>query len=176
MKTIPLILLTGLLAGCASGPDIVSNVTPGTDFTRFATFNFHEPLGTDRANGMRTPMSTRLMASMENEMRARGLTRSDDPDLLIDFLAWTEDRVDVRQTPTTTVHRSYWHRGFSTWPTYQTTVRQYTQGSLVIDLLDPRAGILVAEGGAQQRVNNDQMTQERADELVAEVMRSIWAN
>jgi len=27
-----------------------------------------------------------------------------------------------------------------------------------------------------QCVNNDQMTQERADDLVAEVMQSIWAN
>ena len=74
MKSIPLILLLGLLAGCASGPDIVSNVTPGTDFTRFETYNFHKPLGTDRANGMRTPMSSRLMASVNNEMQARGLT------------------------------------------------------------------------------------------------------
>lgn len=165
-----------ILGACASGPQIASNVNPGTDFEAFQTFNYVQPLGTDRSNGVRTPFSTRLINSMDREMEARGLTLADDPDILVDFTITAQDRIDVRQTPTSTVHRSHWHRGWSTWPTYQTTVRQYTEGSLVIDIIAPKQGMLIAEGGATQRINNDQLTQERSDELVAEIMGSFWAN
>ena len=110
-------------------------------------------------------------------MTARGLSRSDNPDLLIDFIVATEERVDVRTTPTNTVHRSHWGRGFTTWPTYQTTVRQYTQGSLIIDLIDPKRNMLVAEGGAQTRINsNTTFTQKEVDDVVGQIMASIWAN
>ena len=166
-----------LLGACASGPQIASNVNPGTDFRAFETFNYMQPLGTDRANGVRTPISTRLMMSMDQEMSARGLTRSDNPDILIDFSVTAEDRISVRQTPTTsTVHRSHWHNPWNTWPTYQTTVRQYTEGSLVIDIIAPRQGMLIAEGGATQRISTNELTQERSDELVGKVMASVWAN
>jgi len=165
-----------LLAACASGPSIVSNTSHGADFGAFKTYNFFPQLGTDRSNGVRTPISSRLMAAMEREMESRGLTRSDSPDLLIDFNVWTEDRVDIRSTPSHTVHRSHWNRGFSTWPTYNTTVRQYTQGSLLIDLIDPRSGTLVAEAAASQRISDTSLDQAQADKLVAELMSSVWAN
>ena len=172
--TLLIALASLLLSACASGPTIVANTNPGTDFRDFKTFNYMQPLGTDRSNGVRTPFSTRLMTSMDREMAARGLQKSDNPDILIDFNIFAEDRIDVRQTPTSTVHRSHWHRGWSTWPTYQTTVRQYTEGSLVIDIIYPAQSMLIAEGSATQRVNNDSLTQEASDQFVNEIMASLW--
>lgn len=165
-----------LLSACASGPRIVTNVGPNVNFTQFKTYNFMNPMGTDRQNGVRTPFSTMLMASMDQEMAARGLTRSDDPDLLIDFMIFTQERLDVRQTPTHSVHRSYWHRGWSTWPSYRTTVRQYTEGSLLIDIVAPAQGALIAEGSATQRINQDQFTRAQSDAVVNQIMAGIWAN
>jgi hypothetical protein len=165
-----------LLSACASGPSIVSNTSPGTDFRAFKTWNFMPQLGTDRANGARTPMSSLLMTAMEGEMESRGLSKSDSPDLLVDFNVWAEDRVDIRSTPSHTVHRSHWNRGFSTWPSYNTRVRQYTEGSMLIDLIDPRSGTLVAEAVASQRISDTSFTQAQADKLVAGLMASVWAN
>ena len=166
-----------LLSACASGPSIEASTMPGTDFRVFETYGFFEPLGTDRAGGVRTPLSTRLMASMEREMKVRGLTRSKTPDLLIDFTVAAQDRVQVRSTPNHhTVHRSHWNRGFNTWPTYSTTVRQYTEGSLVIDLVDTKANNLVAEGAATNRISSTDFTQQQIDDLVAQIMAGIWAN
>lgn len=170
------VALSLLLGACASGPTIVSNTNPGTDFRSFQTYNFYQPLGTDRSGGVRTPLSSRLIASMDREMSLRGLTRSDSPDLLVDFSVSATDRIDVRSTPNHTVRRSHWHHGFSTWPTYSTTVRQYTEGALVIDLIDPKLNRLVAEGGATNRINDSNFTQEQVDEVVAQVMASMWAN
>jgi hypothetical protein len=175
------ILLTLVLAGCAaSGPTIVVNAVPGADLSSFETFNFLQPLGTDRDNGARTPMSSMLMAAMTRELTNRGMTQSDSPDLLVDFFVTTEDRMDVRTTRTSSmhsthsVHRSHWGRSsFSTWPTYQTTVRQYTQGTLLVDLIDPAANALVAEGAAQNRIRSNEITRQQADDIVAQIMTEI---
>jgi hypothetical protein len=178
-------LLTLILAGCAaSGPTIMVNTVPGADLSGFETFNFMQPLGTDRDNGARTPMSSMLMDAMTRELTTRGLTQSDSPDLMVDFFVTTEDRMDVRTTRSSSmhsmhsVHRSHWGRssGFSTWPSYQTTVRQYTQGTLLVDLIDPAANALVAEGSAQNRIRNNELTRQQVGDIVGQVMTNIWAN
>jgi hypothetical protein len=165
-----------MLAGCASsGPTISSNTAPGVKFKSFESYNFIQPLGTDRRDA-RTPMSSMLMNSMMREMAERGLRRSDDsPDLLVDFIVTTEERLDVRQTPNSNMmHRSHWNRGFSTWPSYSTTVRQYTQGTILIDLIHLQSNALVAEGAAESRIRSNEFTQPQADELVRAIMKDIW--
>jgi hypothetical protein len=172
-------LLTLILAGCAaSGPTIMVNTTPGANLSGFETFNFMQPLGTDRDNGARTPMSSMLMTAMTRELTNRGMTQSDSPGLLVDFFVTTEDRMDVRTTRSSSmhsVHRSHWGRssGFSTWPSYQTTVRQYTEGTLLVDLIDPAANALVAEGAAQNRIRSNEITRQQADDIVAQIMTEI---
>ena len=165
-----------MLAGCAStGPNVVVSSAPGADLSSIKTYNFIRPLGTDRENGARTPVSTKLMNSVSREMADRGLTQSDSPDLLVDFFITTEERMDVRTSPTmNSMHRSHWSRGCcTTWPTYQTTVRQYTQGTLLIDLINPSVNALVAEGAAQSRLRSDSLTQQQIDDVVGQVMAEM---
>jgi hypothetical protein len=170
-------VLVFLLAGCAaSGPTISVNSAPGADLSAFRTWNFIQPLGTDRSNGTRTPLSTMLMNSVSSEMAARGLAQADSPDMLVDFYVTTEERMDVRQTPNSsmsTMHRSNWHRGISTWPTYRTTVRQYTQGTLLIDLIDPAQNALLAEGAAADRLRSGEISQQQANDVVGRIMASM---
>ena len=152
-----------VLAGCASGPTIRSNVDPGVDFSRFRTFGFFEPLATDR-EGYQSLVSQQLVSSAERELVARGLTRSDtNPDLLINFSANLDQRLRVRQTPATSAGGMHRHRrGFyNTWPGYQRTeIREYTQGTLGIDVVDPARRQLIWEGVAISRV-----TQSTTDNL-----------
>ena len=162
-----------MLTGCASGPTITVNSAPGTDLSSFQTFNFMQPLGTDRSNGARTPMSTMLVNSVSRELTSRGLRQSDTPDLLVDFFVTTEDRVDVRTTSSGmhSMHRSHWNRGCcSTWPTYQTTVRQYTEGTLLIDFIDPGKNAMVAEGAAQSRISSNVVTQQQSNDVVGQII------
>ena len=163
------------LTHCASGPSITVNTAPGADISSFQSYNFMQQLGTDRSNGVRTPMSTWLMNSVSRELNGRGMRQSDSPDLLVDFFVTTEERMDVRTTGSMhTMHRSNWHRGCcSTWPTYQTTVRQYTQGTLLIDLIDPAANALVAEGAAQSRLRGNEVTREQIEDIVRQIMADM---
>lgn len=169
-------VLVLILTGCASGPTITVNSAPGTDLTNIQTFNFIQPLGSDRDNGARTPLSMMLMSSMSREMASRGLKQSDSPDVLIDFFVTTEARMDVRTSPNGlhSGHRSNWGRGCcTTWPTYRTTVRQYTQGTLLIDLIDPSANALLAEGAAMERLSSNDITQNQLNEVVGKIMADM---
>ena len=158
---LPLLLACSLLssllvAGCASTPTIRSNVDPSIDFSHFRTFGFFEPLATDRA-GYQSLISQQLIISAERELIARGLLRADtNPDLLVNFSADLDQRLRVTQVPTSRGARGFngHRRGFySTWPMYQQTeVRQYTKGTLGIDVVDAGRRQLVWEGVALSRV------------------------
>jgi hypothetical protein len=160
--------LAGVLAltGCASGPTIRSNVDPGADFARFQTFNFMQPLSTDR-EGYQTFISRDLMAAAERELVARGLKRTEtSPDLLLNFSANLDQRLRVTQTPQSSMGAFGSHRrGFySTWPSYRTDVQQYTNASRMQ---------LVWEGVAVHRI-----TQSRADNIrpvIDQAMQEMFA-
>jgi hypothetical protein len=170
--------LSLILVACASsGPTISVNSAPGADLSRFKTFDFIQPLGTDR-NSARTALSTMLVDSTTQELLRRGLTQSDTPDLLVDFFVTTEERLDVRTTPSSSsmhrTSRSHWNSGCcSTWPSYQTRVRQYTQGTLLIDLIDPAANALVSEGAAQDRIRGDEITRQEINDIVGQIMAGM---
>jgi len=157
------LLAVFMLASCASGPTIRSSMDESVDFNRFRTFDFLVPLGTDR-EGFQTLISQQLVSSAERELLARGLTRTaTNPDLLINFSANLDQRLRITQSPGTSAGSFNRHRrGFyNTWPSYQQTdIRQYTQGTLGIDVIDAARRQLIWEGVAISRV-----TQSTTDNL-----------
>lgn len=162
-------------AGCASGPTIRTNADQSVDFTRFRTFAFIQPLSTDR-EGYQTMISRSLIDAAERELAGLGLQRVDaNPDLLVNFSANLDQRLRVTQTPQTSMGGFGSHRrGFySTWPSYRTDVRQYTQGTLVVDVVDADRMQLIWEGLAQHRITAS--TAQDAGPLIDTAMRDIFA-
>jgi hypothetical protein len=163
------------MTGCASGPTIRSNADPSVDFTRFQTFNFMQPLSTDR-EGYQTFISRDLIAAAERELVGHGLKRTEtSPDLLVNFSANLDQRLRVTQTPQSSVGAFGTHRrGFyNTWPSYRTDVQQYTNGTLAVDVIDASRMQLVWEGVAVHRI-----TQSRADNIgpvIDQAMQEIFA-
>jgi hypothetical protein len=146
-----------LLAGCATPTSVRVMQDPEVDLASFSTFGFFEPLGTDRAQ-YKTLVSAQLKASTRREMEARGYTYTDtDPDLLINFSASLADKMRVNQvpvSPATIAGPGRWPGGYygyrtglySPYPMYETTVTEYQEGTLNIDLVDARRERLVWEG------------------------------
>lgn len=166
-----------VLAGCAtSGPTIRTNVDQSVDFTRFRTFDFLQPLSTDR-EGYQSFISRDLMASAEREMTALGFRRSNEnPDLLVNFSANLDQRLRVTQGPQAGAGASWGsHRRnrYSVWGGYSTQVRQYTQGTLGVDVVDAQRNQLVWEGVAVSRITRSQ-AENIGPELDA-AMRDIFA-
>lgn len=162
LKALALLFAFGAVAGCATAPNVNVRQDSATDFSRFQTFGFLEPLGTDR-QGYQTIVSQTLRQAATREMQVRGFRYDpQSPQLLINFGADLNDRMRVNtatRPASAGMHRSpFNHRGsfYSPWPMYTqtTTVTQYQEGAIRIDVVDASRRQLVWESVVSSRMTN----------------------
>ena len=170
-----LLMLAAILSGCASGPNIVTNSDPSTDFMSLRTFDFMQPLSTDRDN-VQTLLSRQLIAATTDELGMRGWRREqNNPDVVINFLLETQEQIRSRNTSASvsTMHRSGRYGGWGASMSTP-TIEQTTQGALSIDMIDPAQNAMIWEGTATARVTD--RLRENQDEAVREFVTAILAN
>jgi len=159
------------LAACATGPKIDTLQAPDADFSRYSTFSYVSPLGTDRA-GYSSIISQQLVFSTRREMELRNFEFVDNPeeaDLLLNFNAHLDEQIRTREVVDPMIGPTFWDYRFgvyTTWPSYQrsTEIEQYTEGTVVIDLIDAEAERMIWEGSARGRVT-ERSRREAASEL-----------
>lgn len=145
-----------LLAGCATGPRITSEADPEADFGSYRTFGFYTPLALEK-EGYATPTTDRIKAATRAQLESRGYTyTTQQPDLWVNLNAYMQERTDVTSFPTVdySYYYSYRARAYFAVPYWrdQTQVRQYTEGTLNVDLVDRQKNRLVWEGIAVGRI------------------------
>ncbi len=165
------------LAGCASSPRITSEADPSANFASFRTFGFYQPLAIER-DGYATPTTGQLKDAARRQLEARGYTYSErDPDLWVNLNAYMQDRTSVTSIPTVDYSYYYSYRAHSyvAVPYWRdrTDVRQYTEGTLNVDLVDRQRNSLVWEGIAVGRIAR--LTPEDRAERVESTMAEIFA-
>jgi len=162
VKKIAIALVMALsLAGCASGPSVQIMSDPQANFASYRTFGFAQPLGTDR-NGYKSQVSSALMTAARREMEARGFVYSaQQPQLLVNFNAALADRVRVNTTPEPVMGVGvgyYGYRGglYTPYPVYQdrTTVTEYKEGTLNVDIADVASQRLIWEGVVTKKMDS----------------------
>lgn len=140
------ILAATILAACSSSPKIFVNQDPNADFSKYKTYNYESVLGTDERKGYRSILSNYMVAAVDREMQSRGYTLSDNPDLLVNFYIHTEEKIRTTQSPSMGGYYGYRGGYYGAYGGYDTTVTQYTEGTLNIDLVDKETATLVWEG------------------------------
>jgi hypothetical protein len=171
------IVLLAVLTGCSSltvNYDYDNNV----DWAKFKTYAWMEgaPPSSDPSSPLPNTglLEQRIHASVKYEMEQRGITQGDNPDLLVVYHLGTQEKIQV----TDWGYRYsdyYWGYGGR-----QIDVQQFTEGSLVIDLVDAESTSLVWRGTGTGVVDKSQKTPEemqaRVDEVVTKVMESFPPN
>ena len=146
-----------VLAGCASGPRIITNSAPDFNIADYRTFSFLDPLSSDRGN-VRSLISTHLINATTRELENAGLRRVDNNgDLVVNFVVSTRETLQTRPSTSASMHHgrgrygtwSGWSAGMST-----TEVVQRTEGSIAVDLISRARNQLVWEGAATGRVTD----------------------
>ncbi|AHC49068.1 DUF4136 domain-containing protein [Achromobacter xylosoxidans] len=150
--------LVTILAACASSPAIKSDYDHQADFSRYRTFGYMSPLGTDKA-GYSTLLTERLKDATRGQMEMRGYVYdAANPDLLVNFNGKLQQKTQVTEAPPPPMGPYYGYRSgfYGGWPGYGwgDTVYQYTEGTLNIDLVDARRKQMVWEGVAVGEVQN----------------------
>jgi Domain of unknown function (DUF4136) len=108
------------------------------DFTKYKTYAFTQEslnLGVDQLN------RDRLINAVETELKAKGFTKSDNPDVLIDMYITAKKRTEaVANTTGTGGYGGYYGRygyggGFSS-STTSVSYNDYIDGTLLINMVD----------------------------------------
>ncbi len=148
-----LVGMLALLASCAAAPRVEVARAPGVDFMGYETFSFHEPLGTDRQQGTRTILSQTLIQSARSELEARGYRYAEtNADLRVNFFVETKEVIEgLRRRPGVNFSYGVFHRHYGVWTDYDTDIRQLTEGTLHVDVIDAGRDTLVWEGVARAR-------------------------
>ena len=145
------------------------------DWAKFKTYGWMEgPSATDdptSAVPQTSLLDQRIHKSVEYEMEQRGITAGDDPDLLVVYHIGTQEKIQVTDWGYN-YSDYYWGYGGR-----QIDVHQFTEGSLVIDLIDAETKKLVWRGTGTGVVDKTQRTpeemQDRVDNIINKIMKSF---
>lgn len=171
------VLLVG--AGCASRIKVATDFDPNFDFSQvrsFAWLDDRSGVEGDRAD-VSSLLDQRIRSAIEADLLGKGLALADQTsaDVLVSYHLGVEQKLDVN-----TIHtgygygygyrRGYGYRGVGT----TTTVDQYEEGTLLIDLIQPGDKQLVWRGSGRARVKQSTTPEER-DQRVREAVTVILA-
>lgn len=162
-----------LLSACAT-VNAGADFEPGVRLDQYRTFDWGGgdtlPVGDPRLD--HNPFfDSRVRAAVELELAARGLTRvTASPDLLVHYHASVRQRVDVI--------RADEGRGYSS-PRYGTSdvVVDYEEGTLILDVAEPKAKAILWRGWSQTDVGglleNPREMEKRIRESIRLMMRKF---
>ncbi len=170
---LPLVALT-LMAACTSNPRVQSDYDGDLDFGQYSTFDFGsrtEIKDPDMAGDLELYFSAAVM----QELHAKGLVRSVDPDILINV---SIDLEDVSRPPTRgnicPKYEDYHSRKFDiTYGGLTGESRRpmciYTEGQVVVKLTDVARNQAVMEGVSRVRLDEN----DRGDALLQSVVDDV---
>ena len=164
-----------LLAACATGPRVTSDMDPSANFGQYRSFAFYSPLAIE-GQGYATLTSGRTKDAARRQMEARGYVYDEtSPDLWVNLNAYMQEKTDVVNTPEVDYdyYYSYRARRYVSVPYWRdrTDVYTYTEGTLNVDLVDAKQNRLVWTGVAVGRVGRTKPEERGAkiDAAVAEI-------
>jgi hypothetical protein len=151
-----LALAVGVLAGCASSPEIQRDTNPTANFANFKTFGFFSPLATDRA-GYESVLTARLKETTRAAMEGKGYVyRETGADLLLNFFANVQDKQEIRSTPASAGYYGYRRGYYGGWgATAQIDTINYQEGTLTIDLVDAKQKALMWHATAVGTISDE---------------------
>ena len=173
MKTIKLLPVFLLLVFTAcSSVRVYSDYDNNVDFSQFKTYAFHKK-GIDKVEISELDKK-RILNAIDLELSRKGMTKSENPDLLINILTKERERIDVNQFNAGWGYGWGWGWNPFMWGGNNTFVSSSTEGTLFIDLIDAKKKELVWQGeGVGYLTENRSEKEKRINEFVAKILEQF---
>ncbi|MDC0874721.1 DUF4136 domain-containing protein [Flavobacteriaceae bacterium] len=156
-----------LFASCSS-IQVFSDHDSSIDFSKYSTFAYFKP-EIDQVK-ISDLDKRRILKAIDAEMSAKGLSKSETPDLLIGFTTQAKEQIYINNQ-----NNWGWGWGFNPWfwgPSFN-TVSTRTEGTLFVNIIDATTKQLVwqgkGRGGIQENYKN-------RDERIALFVKNIVSN
>jgi len=165
-------VLSILVAGCAPSVQVRTDSDPGVNLSQFKTYDFFTQMGIE-GDDYSNLLGQHFRDAIGSQMNSRGFSKSDTPQLQINVSIGAEDKVRVNTYQDPYLHGGYYggmgyggYGGYgSPWGygggTTRTTVHQYTEANVYIDLVDTREHKMVWQGVATFTVTDKMQAQLR---------------
>ena len=165
LRFLPLVLII-ILTSCSS-IRVNSDYDKKVDFSAFKTYAFYKT-GIDKVE-ISDLDKKRILYSIEETLSAKGFTKSETPDLWINFFTKEREQVDVNQF---NIGWGYgWGWGWNPWIWGgNTTVNRYPEGTLTIDIIDAKKKELIWQGEGEGVLTKDT---NKKDENIKEFVTKI---
>ena len=167
LKFLPVLLLTFIVTSCTT-VRVATDYDRKANFGAYQSFAFYKP-GIDKAK-ISDLDKKRILRAIDAELTAKGMIKSENPDLLVSIFTKERERVDVYN------NNFGWGWGWNPWwyggGAWGSTVSRTQEGTLYIDLIDAKSNELVWQGvgSANLVTHNMEKKEERIREIVAEVL------
>jgi hypothetical protein len=168
------------LVGCAPSVKVRSDADPGVNMSQYQTYDFFSQLGVE-GDSYSNLVGRHFRDAISSQMDVRGYSKSGTPQLQINVSIGAEEKVRVNTYQDPYLYGGYYGRpgyGYmgSPWgyPTAtRTTVSQYTEANVYIDMVDASEHKLVWQGVATFTLT-DKM-QEQLRETVYNTVDKVFA-
>ncbi len=176
LKFTPILVLAILLSSCSS-VRVAADYDREANFDQYKTFAFFKP-GIDKAE-ISDIDKRRILRAIEAELLAKGMTKSENPDMLVSIFTKSNQRVDV--------YNNAWGYGAWGWGGYnrwgwgwnpgwgRSNVSTSTEGMLFIDFIDANKKELIWQGSGTGYLvtNNVEKKEARIKEFVAKTLEQF---
>jgi ribosomal protein L3 len=159
MKKYLIVSLLVILSACSS-LKVTYDYDKQADFSTYKTYAYSEDSKNLPVNDLNR---NRIMSAVDNEMAAKGFTKSDNPDVWVDMHLKAEEKVDATATTTGPGYRGYYGRygyggGFSTT---SINYNEYVVGTLFVNLVDTSTEKVVWQGRATKTLDENASAEKR---------------
>jgi hypothetical protein len=178
LKFTPILVFTILLSSCSS-VRVAADYDRETNFDQYKTFAFFKP-GIDKAE-ISDIDKRRILRAIEAELMAKGMTKSENPDMLVSIFTKSTQRVDV--------YNNAWGAGAWGWGGFNrwgwgwgpgfgwggNNVSTTTEGMLFIDFIDTDKKELFWQGSGTGYLvtRNVEKKEARIKEFVAKTLEQF---
>jgi len=166
-KIVPFAIALLFLTSCQS-VRVVADYDKAAPFNSYKSFGFHKE-GVDRAE-ISDLDKRRILKAIETSLLEKGFTKSETPDLLVNFFTKEKQQVNIYNN---NFNSFGWGWGWG-GPYFGTqyNVSNSTQGTLYIDLIDTKRKELIWQGIGRGNISTSvKYKDERINEFVASILR-----
>ena len=173
--------MVALLSACAPSVKVRSDADPGVSMGQYKTYDFFAQMGIE-GDGYSNLLGQHFRDAISSQMNSRGYTQSGTPQLQVNVSIGAEDKVRVNTYQDPYLYGGYHGMGGygmygSPWGygggTTRTTVHQYTEAKVYIDMVDASEHKMVWQGVATFTITEKMQSQLR--ETVISTVDKVFA-
>lgn len=186
-KVTAAIIVMMFVTSCASVPSVFTDFDQSQSFDNYKKFSWisDTPMIVTGDQGPSSFVAARLQSAIKTALVQKGfsfVSERSDADFVVAYTVGARDKLDIREREVVDFYGPHWRWGYDYfgdirprgYTRTEVTTRQYSEGSLAIDIFDRERKSPVWHGSASKRLSRDELKGE-SEESTRMAVQTILA-